>query len=50
MVIRFLKIMVVLLAFIFTVQGCAIWVRDEDDFHHHHEEHWEHHAHGEYEH
>ncbi len=50
MMIRFLKIMVVLLAFIFAAQGCAIWFGDGDDFHHHHRGGGEHYGHGEHEH
>jgi len=49
MKIRFLKRMLVLLAFIFAIQGCAIWVGDDEgDFHHHHGEHWGHYDHGEH--
>ena len=44
---RFLKATAVAAALLFVLQGCAVFVRDEDDFHHHHErwgphEHWEH--------
>ncbi len=47
---RFLRIMAVLFPLIFTVQGCAVWVEDGDNFHHHHyERYWEHHSHGEHE-
>jgi hypothetical protein len=49
MKIPFLKRMVALLAFIFVLQGCAVWVGDDEgDFHHHHGEHWEHYDHGDY--
>jgi hypothetical protein len=49
MKIRFLKQMVALLAFIFVLQGCAVWVgEDEGDFHHHRGEHWENYDHGGY--
>lgn len=40
--IQFLKKMAVLFAFVFTVQGCALYVSDEDEFHHAHHEHHEH--------
>ncbi len=49
MAMQFLKRMVILLAFIFAVQGCAIWIKDDEgDFHHHRGEHWEHHEHEEH--
>lgn len=45
--VRFLKIIALVLAFAFMTQGCAVFVRDDDDFHHHHE-YSEHHDHGEH--
>ena len=41
MIIQLLKRAVVLLAIVFAVQGCAIFVSDRDDFHHY-REHWRH--------
>ena len=38
--IRFLKVMAIVIAFLF-VTGCAVFVRDDDEYHHHHRDrHW----------
>ncbi len=38
----FLKRMAVMLAIVFAVQGCAVFVRDRDDYYHHRHRRWEH--------
>ena len=45
MMIRLLKLMAVVFALALATQGCAVFVGDEDDFHHH-REHWGPHGHG----
>lgn len=36
MFMQFLKRMAVVMAIVLAAQGCAIFISDEDDFHHHH--------------
>ncbi len=44
MSIRFLKKTVIVLAVMFAVQGCALYVEDDDGYYRHHDRHHFHHG------